>query len=37
MEKYMKMLLFGEILKIQSRMLGVMTLGLIIIYKKIIN
>ena len=37
MEKYMKMLLFGEILKIQSRILGVTTLGLIIIYKKIIN
>jgi len=33
----MKMLLFGEMLKIQSRMLGVMAHGLIKIYKKIIN
>jgi len=33
----MKTLLFGEILKIQSRILGVMALGLIKIYKNIIN
>ena len=33
----MKTLLFGEILKIQSRILGVMALGLIKIYKKIKN
>ena len=35
MEKYIKMLLFGEMLKIQSRILRVMALDLIKIYKNI--
>ena len=37
MEKYIKTLLFGEMLKIQSRILRVMALDLIKIYKNIKN